>query len=75
MPIYEYQCADCDAAFELLVRGGEEPICPDCGSVTLEKMWSVPAAHTAGRSVLPVCEGPRPAPCGMGGCGLPECGG
>ena len=73
MPIYEYTCGQCQTAFELLVRGSDQPSCPDCGSLELEKLLSVPAAHTAGPSSLPVCEGPRPGPCGMGGCGLPEC--
>lgn len=75
MPIYEYSCCDCSRHFELLVRGSESPNCPDCGSERLEKLLSVPAAHTASGKSLPVCDAPpRGGPCGMGGCGLPECG-
>lgn len=71
MPLFEYMCEDCDSRFEVLVRGEEKPVCPDCGSSQLEKAWSVPAAHTGGRSSdLPIC---GPAPTG-GGCGLPQCG-
>ena len=70
MPLYEYTCTSCESEFELLVRGGEKPRCPECDSPKLEKRLSVPAAHTAGSSrELPVCQ-PTPA----GGCGLPQCG-
>ena len=72
MPIYEYQCDECRAAFELLIRGAETPACPECGGHELEKLLSVPAAHTASASQLPTCEGP--GPCGMGPCGMPDCG-
>ncbi|MCA9245509.1 MAG: zinc ribbon domain-containing protein [Planctomycetales bacterium] len=73
MPIYEYECGQCRATFELLVRGAEQPACPECGGRQLDKLLSVPAAHSAG-SELPVCDMPRRGPCGRGGCGLPECG-
>lgn len=69
MPLYEYTCRDCDSQFELLIRGSDEPHCPQCDGRHLEKLLSVPAAHTAGGQSLPVC---RPAP--AGGCGLPQCG-
>ena len=72
MPIYEYSCGSCSRRFELLIRGDETPTCPDCGTAQLEKLLSVPAAHT---SDLSICDSPpRGGPCGMGGCGLPECG-
>jgi len=74
MPLYEYNCDACKADFEALVRSGEEPACPACGSGRLAKQLSVPAAHFAGARELPVCEAPSRGPCGMGGCGLPECG-
>ncbi|PQO26107.1 zinc ribbon domain-containing protein [Blastopirellula marina] len=71
MPLFEYTCEACQSQFELLVRGSEKPKCPECGSAKLEKAWSVPAAHTGGKSnQLPVC-GPMPS---GGGCGLPQCG-
>lgn len=68
MPLYEYACRECDKQFELLVRGQEQPQCPECESTRLEKLLSAPAAHTGGRE-LPVCQ-PMPS----GGCGLPQCG-
>lgn len=69
MPIYEYACGKCQEEFELLIRASETPRCPMCGSLDLDKQLSVPAAHTAGSSQLPVCQ---PSP--PGGCGLPQCG-
>ncbi len=69
MPLYEYHCQTCQSDFELLIRGSERPVCPDCGGGRLSKQFSVPAAHRAGSSELPVCHAP-PA----GGCGLPQCG-
>jgi len=71
MPIYEYTCQGCQRDFELLIRGQERPECPECGGLKLEKRLSVPAAHTATASNLPVCAPPSPG----GGCGLPQCGG
>lgn len=71
MPLFEYTCDACHNQFELLVRGNEKLTCPKCGSDKLEKAWSVPAAHTGGKSSdLPIC-GPAPH---SGGCGLPQCG-
>lgn len=72
MPLFEYECEACGAAFELLVRGAERPACPECQSARVVKRLSVPAGHVAGgRSAgsLPML-GP-----GEGGCGRPQCGG
>jgi len=74
MPIYEYACSGCQSEFELLIRGDERPECPDCGGRQLDKLLSVPAAHTGSSRDLPICDRPSPGPCGMGGCGMPECG-
>ncbi|HVX64145.1 MAG TPA: zinc ribbon domain-containing protein [Pirellulales bacterium] len=68
MPLYEYQCEACGAAFELLVRGDERPVCPECGGRRLEKQFSVPAAPAASGASLPMANGP------WGGCGKPGCG-
>lgn len=70
MPLYEYTCSACQQQFEVLVRGDERPACPECGGTRLEKLLSVPAAHTGGsKSQLPLCDTPR-----AGGCGAPLCG-
>ena len=68
MPLYEYNCPSCETQFELLIRGGEEPHCPECESTCLEKLLSAPAAHLGGHE-LPI-SGPTPG----GNCGLPQCG-
>jgi putative FmdB family regulatory protein len=71
MPLYEYTCRKCSSDFELLIRGDETPVCPECGSRKLEKLLSVAAAHIAGgANALPVCGMPS-----MAACGQPECGG
>ena len=69
MPLYEYNCPDCNQEFELLIRGQEQPACPTCGKKHLTRLLSVPAAHTASSKSLPICN-PSPA----GNCGLPQCG-
>lgn len=69
MPLYEYACHDCDRQFELLIRGSERPHCPQCEGTRLEKLLSVPAAHSANGHELPVCR-----PSSSAGCGLPQCG-
>jgi putative FmdB family regulatory protein len=73
MPIYEYSCEACDAQFEVLVRGGEQPRCPKCDATRLARLPSVPAAPAGGRAGLPVSDAPWGGPCGGGGCGRPEC--
>lgn len=41
MPLFDYRCRDCDRTFELLVRGTAMPVCPSCGSLSLEKQLSL----------------------------------
>ncbi len=53
MPIYEYQCQDCGAEFELLVSLGSDkkPACPECGSINLKKKISrFSSGHSEGAS-------------------------
>lgn len=40
MPLFDYHCKACDAAFELLVRSTTVPTCPHCASTDLEKAVS-----------------------------------
>ena len=69
MPIYEYQCNDCQHHFETLIRGEESAQCPSCGSERLQKLIS---AHAIGHGVPDTACGAAPcssAPaCGSGGC-------
>jgi putative FmdB family regulatory protein len=70
MPIYEFQCKECEARFETLVRSSDLPACPQCQSENLRKLIS---AHAVGSGApdTPCGSAPcSPAPmCGMGGCG------
>jgi putative FmdB family regulatory protein len=40
MPLYEYECRSCGNEFELLVRSGTTPSCPECGSAELARRLS-----------------------------------
>lgn len=46
MPIYDYHCNNCNKAFELLVRSTTILACPECGSLQLEKLVSMPASKS-----------------------------
>lgn len=37
MPLYAYNCQDCDHDFEQLVRASDVPTCPSCGSTKLQQ--------------------------------------
>lgn len=37
MPLYAYNCQECNADFELLVRSSDVPACPSCGSEKLSQ--------------------------------------
>lgn len=65
MPLYEYTCTKCEHQFETLVFDGDKPRCPECDSLKLERMLSLPG-------LAKVTSGPS-----GGGCGdlsLPPCG-
>jgi len=40
MPLYDYRCPACQAEFELLVRAGTMPTCPQCGATELQRAVS-----------------------------------
>jgi putative FmdB family regulatory protein len=40
MPLFEFQCRDCERPFEAFVTAERKPECPACGSEHLEKMLS-----------------------------------
>ena len=75
MPIYEYQCADCNTKFEKLVRRATEATdvdCPSCGQKHVSQQYSTFSAHANGspapRREAPVCPGgmcSNPGVCGM----------
>jgi putative FmdB family regulatory protein len=41
MPLFEYACRQCGHHFEYLTRQGQQPSCPSCAGVELEKKLSV----------------------------------
>lgn len=73
MPIYEYVCASCNNAFEVLLRAGEKPQCPACSSKKVLKQLSVTAApQSSGGAVA--CGAKADGSCPMSGCGGGACG-
>lgn len=44
MPIYEYQCDDCNHALDALQKVNDKPLvdCPECGKNTLRRLISAP---------------------------------
>ncbi len=48
MPIYEYQCQNCDKNFERLVFGGDENSisCPQCDETNVKKKMSATSFMT-----------------------------
>ena len=64
MPLYEYECRECDRRFDRLVSASaaDSAACPRCGSVDVRRLISVIAGMT-GRA-----EAPAPV-CGQGACG------
>jgi putative FmdB family regulatory protein len=68
MPLYEYRCADCDHAFELLMRADTKLECPACHGAHLEKQLSVFAVSANGNGRTQQLS--SPGPCGT--CGSPD---
>lgn len=74
MPIYEYNCRDCQTKFEQLVRsmsGEEKFTCPKCGSGKTARALSVFAVGADGPKSSAASDAPMcgrcggPGPCGM----------
>ncbi|HAF66771.1 MAG: zinc ribbon domain-containing protein [Bacillota bacterium] len=61
MPIFEYRCKRCGKVFECLVRKGDVPACPECGSEELTKLMSMFATNvrkgSGGQSSCAACTG------------------
>jgi putative FmdB family regulatory protein len=46
MPIYEYECAECRAIFEVILKlGRTPPPCPSCGSRKSTKLLAAPSVQ------------------------------
>ena len=50
MPLFSYHCAECDKDTELLIGSGATPVCPACGSLKMERLFSrvAPQGKTGG---------------------------
>jgi putative FmdB family regulatory protein len=69
MPLFEYECADCQKTQEVLVRSQQEAVvCPQCGGARLTKLISAPAAPSMGGE-----GGSLPVTGGGESCGAPRC--
>ena len=71
MPLYEYQCQECHAAFEVRAtfaekQAGLRPVCPECGSPKARQVI------TSGL-LIRVGSGERGPACGCGPNGGPGC--
>lgn len=50
MPIFEYQCRNCQHKFEVMLKTKKEAPgkCPQCGSIELNKLFSTAAVKING---------------------------
>jgi putative FmdB family regulatory protein len=77
MPVYDYQCKECDKKYDVFHKGQEikeDVVCPSCGSLHHKKLMSVPIVSIgtissgADYSGASSCE--TGGCCGGGACGL-----
>ena len=49
MPIYEYQCEECDCCFELLITSSKDRrvLCPKCGAAQVKRLLSAACLGSA----------------------------
>jgi putative FmdB family regulatory protein len=59
MPIYDFRCGACGAAFEALVRGDALPACKVCAGVDVQRQLSLTAPQ--GTSAAIIASGRRAA--------------
>jgi putative FmdB family regulatory protein len=65
MPIFEYQCSDCEREFEAFVTAERSAECPACHGANLQKRLSSPGLVSASNAA----NGGRSAPALPMGCG------
>lgn len=64
MPLYEYECPDCQHEFEKLVTTAEPTECPACHGKQLQKLMSVPSKPPTVSASLPTACNSSGPPCG-----------
>jgi len=52
MPIHDYRCQACGHEFETLVRGSAIPACPQCASISLEKLVALTAPQGQSKAII-----------------------
>lgn len=52
MPIFDFLCTECRFEFDALVRAGDTPTCPECGSGNVNKLLSLPAAPGKSKDII-----------------------
>jgi putative FmdB family regulatory protein len=52
MPLFDFQCSACQAAFELLVRGDTVPTCKHCGSTAVERRVSLTSPQGTAQATI-----------------------
>lgn len=52
MPIYDFLCTKCEYEFEVLARGTDTPVCPECGSSQVTRLVSLPAPQGKSKDKL-----------------------
>jgi putative FmdB family regulatory protein len=77
MPIYEYQCNECNSKYEVLVRTSsdddEKVSCPKCNSTKNKKLFSTFSASVSSSGDYGCSDGSCGIPSG-GGCSSGMCG-
>jgi len=75
MPIFEYHCNNCTSTFEQLVLSSKDKaetvVCSDCGSDSVEKLFSTFAAQTSNGNGVSACANQAAGVCQAGGGNMP----
>jgi putative FmdB family regulatory protein len=64
MPLYEFQCSECDTAFDELVRttiAVAEVKCPECGSYHVRRKVSLVASQVSRGASIPAVSSCAPS--------------
>jgi putative FmdB family regulatory protein len=76
MPVYDYQCTDCNSTYDIFHKGREvkeDVVCPFCGSVHHKKLMSIPVVSIG--STFSSSDYPGATSCNTGNCcGSGNCG-
>jgi putative FmdB family regulatory protein len=75
MPVFDYQCTNCDASYDVYHKGAErkeDVVCPSCGSSYHKKLISAPAVSMGSSSARTDYSGSTS--CETGGCCGGACG-